>query len=56
MHIVAILYELLYERVCGVERKTLAPSLREHKSRDEFVEVNQRESSEESDLDEGDLW
>uniref|UniRef100_A0A8B9RG18 ubiquitinyl hydrolase 1 n=1 Tax=Astyanax mexicanus TaxID=7994 RepID=A0A8B9RG18_ASTMX len=44
----SILYELLYERVCGVDRNMLASNMRGTKVRDE---------SEESDLDEGEnFW
>ncbi|KAF7696315.1 hypothetical protein HF521_006409 [Silurus meridionalis] len=53
----SILYELLYERVYGVERNVLAPSLRGSKTNNENIEAVERESSGDSDQDEGeDPW
>ncbi|MCJ8742049.1 hypothetical protein PDJAM_G00077760 [Pangasius djambal] len=53
----SILYELLYERVYGVDRNVLAPSLRVSKAHNEAIETEERESSGDSDLDEGeDFW
>ncbi|XP_072552988.1 OTU domain-containing protein 4 [Salminus brasiliensis] len=48
----SILYELLYERVCGVDRSVLTSNMRGPKARDEDCK-----GSEDSDLDEGeDFW
>ncbi|XP_026776092.3 OTU domain-containing protein 4 isoform X1 [Pangasianodon hypophthalmus] len=53
----SILYELLYERVYGVDRSVLTPSLRVSKANNEAIETEERESSGDSDLDEGeDFW
>lgn len=57
MSVLAILYELLYDRVYGVDRNVLTPSLRVSKAKNETVEMVERESSGDSDLDEGeDFW
>ncbi|KAK3519160.1 hypothetical protein QTP70_020011, partial [Hemibagrus guttatus] len=53
----SILYELLYERVFGVDRNVLMPSLRASKAKNETLETEERESSGDSDLDDGDdFW
>ncbi|XP_051517161.1 OTU domain-containing protein 4-like [Myxocyprinus asiaticus] len=50
----SILYELLYDRVCGVERGVLASCVR-GRGRDR-LDSEQCKSSEESDLEEEDFW
>ncbi|XP_060793741.1 OTU domain-containing protein 4 isoform X2 [Neoarius graeffei] len=53
----SILYELLYERVYGVDQSMLVPSLRVSRAKNETIEVEECESSGDSDLDEGeDFW
>ena len=53
----AILYELLYERVCGVDRSVVTASMKGSRARDEAADVEVFKGSEESDLDEGeDFW
>ncbi|XP_017342289.1 OTU domain-containing protein 4 isoform X1 [Ictalurus punctatus] len=53
----SILYELLYERVYGVDRSVITPSLRVSRAKSEIIETEERESSGNSDLDEGeDFW
>ncbi|MCI4387811.1 hypothetical protein PGIGA_G00078550 [Pangasianodon gigas] len=52
----SILYELLYERVYGVDRSVLTPSLRVSKANNEAIETEERESSGDSDLDEGEAF
>ncbi|XP_052396309.1 OTU domain-containing protein 4-like [Carassius gibelio] len=50
----SILYELLYDRVCGVERSALGPCMRGGKGREKDSE--ECKSSEESDLEEDEFW
>ncbi|XP_051947395.1 OTU domain-containing protein 4 [Xyrauchen texanus] len=50
----SILYELLYDRVCGVERGVVASCVR-GRGRDR-LDSEQCKSSEESDLEEEDFW
>ncbi|KAF5904172.1 OTU domain-containing protein 4 isoform X1, partial [Clarias magur] len=53
----SILYELLYERVFHVDRSALMSSLRMSKGTSETIITEERESSGNSDLDEGeDFW
>ncbi|XP_036448264.1 OTU domain-containing protein 4 isoform X2 [Colossoma macropomum] len=53
----SILYELLYERVCGVDRSVVTASTKGSRARDEAADVEGFKGSEESDLDEGeDFW
>lgn len=53
----AILYELLYDRVFHMDRSALTSSLRMSKVPSETIITEERESSGNSDLDEGeDFW
>lgn len=57
MCVSAILYELLYDRVFGVDRSVVMPSLKASKAKNETIETEERESSGDSDLDDGDdFW
>uniref|UniRef100_A0A672PFK7 OTU domain-containing protein 4 n=1 Tax=Sinocyclocheilus grahami TaxID=75366 RepID=A0A672PFK7_SINGR len=51
----SILYELLYDRVCGVERSILGPCTKGGKGRDK-LDSEECKSSEESDLEEDEFW
>uniref|UniRef100_A0A8C1NSM6 OTU deubiquitinase 4 n=1 Tax=Cyprinus carpio TaxID=7962 RepID=A0A8C1NSM6_CYPCA len=51
----SILYELLYERVCGVERSVLGSCVKGGKGRDK-LDSEECKSSEESDLEEDEFW
>uniref|UniRef100_A0A671LDQ1 OTU domain-containing protein 4 n=1 Tax=Sinocyclocheilus anshuiensis TaxID=1608454 RepID=A0A671LDQ1_9TELE len=51
----SILYELLYDRVCGVERSILGPCMKGGKGRDK-LDSEECKSSEESDLEEDEFW
>ncbi|XP_060749541.1 OTU domain-containing protein 4 isoform X3 [Tachysurus vachellii] len=53
----SILYEMLYERVYGVDQSVLTSSLKTSKTKNETVETEQCESSGDSDLNDGDdFW
>ncbi|XP_047663041.1 OTU domain-containing protein 4 isoform X1 [Tachysurus fulvidraco] len=53
----SILYEMLYERVYGVDQSVLTSSLKTSKVKNETVETEQCESSGDSDLNDGDdFW
>ncbi|XP_058265410.1 OTU domain-containing protein 4 isoform X2 [Hemibagrus wyckioides] len=53
----SILYELLYDRVFDVDRSAVMPSLKASKAKNETIETEERESSGDSDLDDGDdFW
>uniref|UniRef100_A0A8C1EW46 OTU domain-containing protein 4 n=1 Tax=Cyprinus carpio carpio TaxID=630221 RepID=A0A8C1EW46_CYPCA len=51
----SILYELLYDRVCGVERSVLGSCMKGGKGRDK-LDSEECKSSEESDLEEDEFW
>lgn len=51
----SILYELLYDRVCGVDRSVLGPCMRGGRGRDR-LDAEECKSSEESDLEEDEFW
>ncbi|XP_043086290.1 OTU domain-containing protein 4 isoform X2 [Puntigrus tetrazona] len=51
----SILYELLYDRVCGVERSVLGPCVRGGKGR-EKLDSEECKSSDESDLEGDEFW
>ncbi|TRY98567.1 hypothetical protein DNTS_005271 [Danionella cerebrum] len=51
----SVLYELLYDRVCGAERGALASCYKGGRGR-EKLDSDQCKSSEESDLEEEDFW
>lgn len=51
----AILYEVLYDRVCGVERGVLGPCMKGGRGR-EKLDSEECKSSEESDLEEDEFW
>ncbi|XP_077074454.1 OTU domain-containing protein 4 [Siphateles boraxobius] len=51
----SILYELLYDRVCGVERGVLGPCMKGGRGR-EKLDSEECKSSEESDLEEDEFW
>lgn len=51
----SILYELLYERVCGVERNVLGSCVKGGRGRDRR-DSEECKSSEESELEEDDFW
>ncbi|KAL6483769.1 hypothetical protein MHYP_G00086410 [Metynnis hypsauchen] len=53
----SILYELLYDRVCGVDRSVVTAGMKGSRAKDEAADVEGFKGSEESDLDEGeDFW
>uniref|UniRef100_A0A671PBV6 ubiquitinyl hydrolase 1 n=1 Tax=Sinocyclocheilus anshuiensis TaxID=1608454 RepID=A0A671PBV6_9TELE len=51
----SILYELLYDRVCGAERSVLGSCMKGGKGRDK-LDSEECKSSEESDLEEDEFW
>ncbi|XP_073679092.1 OTU domain-containing protein 4 [Garra rufa] len=51
----SILYELLYDRVCGTERSVLGSCMKGGKGRDR-LDSEECKSSEESDLEEDEFW
>lgn len=51
----SILYELLYDRVCGVERSVLGSCMKGGRGR-EKLDSEECKSSEESDLEEDEFW
>lgn len=51
----SILYEMLYDRVCGVERSVLGSCMKGGKGRDK-LDSEECKSSEESDLEEDEFW
>uniref|UniRef100_A0AAR2KU08 ubiquitinyl hydrolase 1 n=1 Tax=Pygocentrus nattereri TaxID=42514 RepID=A0AAR2KU08_PYGNA len=53
----SIIYELLYDRVCGVDRSVVTAGMKGSRAKDEAADVEGFKGSEESDLDEGeDFW
>ncbi|XP_065131732.1 OTU domain-containing protein 4 [Paramisgurnus dabryanus] len=51
----SILYELLYDRVCGADRSVLTPCMKGGRGR-ERLDSEECKSSEESDLEEDEFW
>ncbi|XP_056588924.1 OTU domain-containing protein 4 isoform X2 [Triplophysa dalaica] len=51
----SILYELLYDGVCGIDRSVLGPCVKGGRGRDR-LDSEQCKSSEESDLEEDEFW
>ncbi|KAA0706530.1 OTU domain-containing protein 4 [Triplophysa tibetana] len=51
----SILYEMLYDGVCGIERSVLGPCVKGGRGRDR-VDSEECKSSEESDLEEEEFW